>query len=259
MKIGFIVLLLFPTVALAQSPFDGTWVAKLDSVQLPKKAEIYLLQNGTYECETCVPKIKVKTDGEDHHVAGSPYFSTVAVQVVGNNDIQITEKKSDKVVYAETDTVSADGNTLTQKIVDTSAPNGEAVTGEEDFQRVGPSPTGSAPISGSWQATALKGVSENGMTVTYQSTADGLRASTPSGEGYFAKFDGKEYPVQGSPAHNMVCLKRVNKNTFVETDKLDGRVHYTVRMTVLPDGKTMRVTETDMERGTTTVYLMSKK
>jgi hypothetical protein len=200
MKIWFAVLLLFPTLALAQSPFDGTWVAKLDSVQLPKKPEIYSLQNGTYECESCVPKIKVKADGEDHHVAGSPYFSSIAVQVKDSNDLQITEKKNDKVVYAENDAVSPDGKTLTQKIEDTSAPNGEVVSGEEIFERVGERPAGADAISGSWQATSLKSLSENGITVTYQSTADGLNASTPGGEGYVAKFDGKAYPVEGAPA-----------------------------------------------------------
>jgi hypothetical protein len=56
----------------------------------------------------------------------------------------------------------------------------------------------------------------------------------------------------------MVSLKRVKANTVVEMDKLDGQVHYTLRMTVLPDGKTMRVTEADMERGTT-VYTPEKK
>jgi|SRR5579862_739146 len=259
MKIWFATLLLLPSVAMAQSPFDGTWVAKLDSVQLPKRPEIYSLLNGTYECETCVPKLKVKADGEDHHVAGSPYFSTVAVQVPDSNNLQITEKKNDKVVYAETDTVSSDGNTLTQKIVDTSGPNGEAVTGEEIFKRVSQSPTGGSPISGSWQAASLKSVSDNGITVSYQSTSNGLKASSPGGEGYVAKFDGKDYAVTNAPAHNTVSLKRVKGNTFIETDRLDGRAHYILRMTVLPDGKTMRVTETDLERGTKTVYTMMKK
>jgi hypothetical protein len=244
---------------LAQSPFNGTWVAKLDSVQLPQKPEVYLLQNGIYECQSCVPQINVKADGKDYPVAGSPYFSTVAVQVIDNNNIQITEKQRDKVVYAETDTVSANGSALTQKITDSSAPNGQPVTGEETFRRVAQGPAGASPISGSWQAESLKNISENGITVTYQSTADGLKASNPTGEGYSAKFDGKEYPVQGAPAHNTVSLKRVKANTIIETDELDGRVHYTLRMTVLPDGKTMRVTETDMERGTKTVYLMERK
>jgi hypothetical protein len=259
MKIWFAALLLFPSMAIAQSPFDGTWVAKLDSVQLPQKPEVYSLRNGTYECETCVPKLNVKADGADHHVAGSPYFSTAAVQVMDNNDLRITEKKNDRVVYTETDTVSPDGNTLTQDIVDASAPNGESVTGEEIFQRVGQGPTGASPISGSWQASALKSISENGVTVTYQSMSDGLKASTPGGEGYVAKFDGKAYPVNGAPAHNTVSLKRVKANTIIETDRLDGRAHYVLRMTVLPDGKTMRVTESDLERGARTVYTMAKK
>jgi hypothetical protein len=45
----------------------------------------------------------------------------------------------------------------------------------------------------------------------------------------------------------------------METDKLDGQVHYILRMTVLADGQTMKVTETDKERGTMTVYTMEKK
>jgi hypothetical protein len=258
-KIVFAVFLLFPAALFAKSPFDGTWVAKMDSVQLPQKPEVYLLQNGMYTCESCVPRIKVKADGNDYHMAGSPYFSMVAVRVVDGNSIEITEKHKDKVVYSEVDTVSPDGGTLTEKITDSAAPNGESVSAEEIFKRISPGVAGADPISGSWQAEQLKNISQNAMTVEYESTADGLKASTPGGEGYMAKFDGKEYPVQGAPAHNMVCLKRIKANTIMETDKLGGRTHYVLRMTVLPDGNTMKVTETDMERGTTTVYTMEKK
>lgn len=259
MKIVLPAFLLFPAMLLAQSPFDGTWVAKLDSIRFPQKPEVYRLQSGTYECTSCVPQINVKADGKDYPVAGSPYFSTVAIQVIDNSSIQITEKHKDKVVYTESDTVSPDGNTLTQEIVDSSAPNAQPVTGEEMFKRVSQSPSGASPISGSWQPQSLKDISENGITVTYQSIPDGLKASNPTGEGYSAKFDGREYPVQGAPAHNTVCLKRVKANTILETDKLDGRVHYKLRMTVLPGGKTMTVMESDMERGTKTVYTMEKK
>jgi hypothetical protein len=31
------VLLLLPTAILAQSPFDGTWIAKLDTIRFPKQ------------------------------------------------------------------------------------------------------------------------------------------------------------------------------------------------------------------------------
>jgi hypothetical protein len=47
----------------AQTPFDGTWVAKLDTVKLPTKPEQYSLTNNMYECLTCVPKVSAKADG----------------------------------------------------------------------------------------------------------------------------------------------------------------------------------------------------
>jgi hypothetical protein len=45
----------------------------------------------------------------------------------------------------------------------------------------------------------------------------------------------------------------------VETDKQDGVIHYQLRMAVSPDGKLMKVTEMDGERGTKMTYVMEKK
>lgn len=259
MKALLAVLLLWPTLLLAQSPFDGTWVAKPDTIQFPQRPESYLLQNGTYECSSCVPRIKVKADGKDYAVAGSPYFSTIAVRVINPNSIEITEKLAQTTVYSEIDTVASDGSTLVQEITDAAAPKGEPVTATETYKRVSPGPAGSSPISGSWQAQKIESASENGMSVSYHSTGDGLEASNPSGEGYSAKFDGKEYPIHGEPAHSTVYLQRIDANTIVETDKQDGAIHYQVRMTVSPDGKSMQVTEIDNERGTQMMYTMQKK
>jgi hypothetical protein len=46
-------MLMAPAVLFAQSPFDGTWLVKLDTAQLPKKPDTYLLNKGMYECSTC--------------------------------------------------------------------------------------------------------------------------------------------------------------------------------------------------------------
>jgi hypothetical protein len=253
------VLLLWPAVLLAQSPWDGTWVVQADSIQLPRKPEVYLLQNGTYECSSCVPRIKVESDGKDHPVAGSPYFTTIAVQVINDNRIQISEKQAAKTVYTETDILSSNGTTLVQKVIDSAAPNGEPVTATVTYKRLSPNPAGASPISGSWQAEGFADASENGTTVTYHSIPGGLEASNPSGEGYSAKFDGKDYPIHGEPAHNTVSLKRAGANMIVETDKQDGIVHYQVRMVVSRDGNSMQVTEIDRERGTQMTYTMKKK
>ena len=259
MKVFLAALLLWPAVLLGQSPFDGTWVTKLETIQLPQQPESYLLQKDDYECSTCVPKIKVKADGKDYPVPGSPYFNTIAVRVINPKSIEITEKLAGKTVYSENDTVASDGNTLVEMMVDTAASNGEPMVATETFKRMSAGPTGSSPISGSWQPEKIVGASENGTSVTYRTKGDRLEASNPNGEGYSAKFDGNEYPIHGLPAHNTVSLQRIDANTIVETDREDGVVHYQVRMTVSPDRKTMQVTETDNERGTQMTYTMEKK
>jgi len=259
MKAFLIALLLWPAVLVAESRFDGTWVTKLDTIQFPQQPETYLLQNGDYECSTCVPRIKVKADGKDYPVAGSPYFSTLAVHVINSNKIEITEKLAGKTVYSETDTVASDDNTLVQTMIDTAAANAEPVTATETYKRVSAGPAGASPVSGSWQVVKIEGASQNGTSVTYRSISDGLEASNPSGEGYSARFDGKEYPIHGEPAHNTVSLQRIDPDTIVETDKQDGVIHYQVRMTVSPDGNSMQVSEFDNERGTQMNYTMEKK
>lgn len=257
MKSLLVVLLLCPASLLAQSAFDGTWKVKLDSVHFPKRADVYLIEDGTYTCDSCVPRLKLKTDGHDHSVAGSTYFDSASVRVVDDRDLEITEKEKGKVVYSENDRLSSDGNVLIEKITDTASPNGEPVTAEETFTRVSAAPAGANAISGGWQVEKV--ASEKGMAVTYHSIPDGLEASNRHGEGYSAKFDGKEYPIQGDPAHNTVSLKRVNAHTILETDREDGAIHYQLRMTVARDGKSMLVQEKDHERGTRLSYVMEKE
>ena len=60
----FIVFL--PLLATAQNDFEGTWKVDLTKSGMPDKADVLLLQNGTYQCKTCVPPINLKADGEDH-------------------------------------------------------------------------------------------------------------------------------------------------------------------------------------------------
>jgi len=259
MRLLLLAAVLWPSTLLAQSPFDGAWVVKLDSVHVSNRPEDYLLQNGTYECATCVPRLDVKADAKDYPVAGSPYFSHISVRVLDNNSVEITEKKSGKIVYSETDTVSPDGNTLTQKISDSAAPSGQPVTAEETYTRLKQGPAGSNEVSGLWRAESIKNISENGITVTYHSIPGGLQALNPNGEGYSAKFDGKDYPIKGDPAHDTVALKRINARTIEETDKQEGAAHYKLRLVVSPAGRTLRVTETDYERGTRVTYTMEKR
>jgi hypothetical protein len=101
------------------------------------------------------------------------------VHVVNASSIEIIQKKDGKVMSTNTETVSADGNTLNLKFTDTTGT--KPVTGEVTSTRVSPGPAGSHAVSGSWRTSKVNTVSSNGLTVTYQGTADGLKMSDPNG------------------------------------------------------------------------------
>ncbi len=70
----------------------------MNKVDFPKKPDVYLLQNGMYECKNCVPVVNVKADGQDQKVTGHPYYDSVAVKVISDHEIEETDKKDGKVV-----------------------------------------------------------------------------------------------------------------------------------------------------------------
>lgn len=49
-----------------------------------------------------------------------------------------------------------------------------------------------------------------------------------------AKFDGKDYPVEGSPAADTIAYTRVDRNTISGTGKKNGVVSLTETVTVAP-------------------------
>lgn len=253
--IGFT--LLASSLAVAQTPFDGTWVTQLDTAKFPTKPDRYLLNNNRYECLTCVPKVSVPADGNDQKVTGHSYFDTIAVKVVNASSIEIVQKKEGKVMYSDTETVSADNKTLSDKFSDTSGT--QPVTGDFTSVRVAGGPSGSHAISGSWRPEKANSISSNGLTVTYQGTENGLKMSDPNGNSYDAKFDGKDYPIQGDPGHTLVSLKRIGDDTVEETDKRDGKIVGVYRMTVSKDGKSIHAQYDDKQHGTTVTFTMLKQ
>src|SRR3984885_12485351 len=115
--------LLLPLLAFAQSSFEGTRKVDMSKVDFPKKPYVYLLQDGMYECKSCVPPIKVKADGTDQAVTGHQYYATVAIKVVSDHEVEETDKKAGKTVATSSMTVSPDGNTLTFEFTDSSNTN----------------------------------------------------------------------------------------------------------------------------------------
>lgn len=256
---GLLTSLLVPLQLMAQNAFDGTWKVDLNNAQLPKKPDVFLLQDGMYHCKSCVPPIEVKADGQDQKVTGHPYYDTVNVKVVDDHNVEVTDKKDGKTVIVSKNTVSPDGNKVNFEFTDSSATNSEPVTGKGESVRVAKGPAGAHAISGSWRNTKLEGFSDNGLSFTYKVEGDSLSMNTPTGQSYTAKLDGTEAPYKGDPGTTSVSVKSVGKNSMEETDKRDGKVISVAHMTVSPDGKSMTIKIDDKLRGSTSQFTANKQ
>ena len=256
---GLLGALLLPSAVMAQSSFDGTWKVDLSKVQMPKKPDVLLLQNGMYECKTCAPAVSVKADGNDHPVTGHPYFDMMAIAVVDDHTIQESQKKDGKVVATSKTVVAPDGKTATFEFSDSSDTNAAPVTGNGTMTRVAAGPKGSHAISGSWRTTSYGNVSDNALTFTYKVDGDTVSMTSPTGQSYTAKLDGSDAPYAGDRGITSVSVKKLGKNGMEETDKRDGKVVSVAKMTVSADGKMMSIAVNDMLRGSTTSFVASKE
>lgn len=254
----FACLFLFSGLSFAQTPFDGTWIANLDTAQLSKKPNLFLLNNGMYSCSTCTPAIKVKADGQDQKVEGSDYLNSVAIHVVDAHTIEETDNKDGRVVFKNTSTVSPDDKILTSSFEEDFG--AQPISGEQTYTRISNGPIGSHAISGSWRTEKLSKIStNNGIALTYTSKPDGLKMSANNGESYDAKFDGKQYPLQGDPGHTTVSIKKMGTNILEETYTRNGKVISTFQMSVSADGKVMTATAHDIEQDRTNHFTLNKK
>ena len=255
MRITVAALLLVPAVAFAGSAFDGTWKTKLDSMQTSGKPDSFQLVNGEYTCSNCDPPYTVKADGQFHETKGNPYHDSVAVKVLSPTSIEISSRLAGKVTLVNTVEAAGDGKILKGSYVDHTG--AKEATGSYTEKRVAAGPAGSHAISGTWKPDVMTAGNEAAITVGYAMTADGFSMHW-NGQSYDAKFDGKEYPVNGDPSHTTVTLKRVDEHTVLESDHRQGKVTDEIRLAVAADGKTINAEDKDLAHGQTTTFTLEK-
>jgi len=109
------------------------------------------------------------------------------------------------------------------------------------------------PLVGVWTLNPAKSHFSHGnlplslvLTITADG-ADGIQYSSKNhlvdgssgGANFHAKFDGKDFPLTGAPAYNMVSIQRISVNVFNVKMKKDGQVIVDTTYTVAPDGKSL--------------------
>ncbi len=249
LRLGSMLSFLIPLLALAQSPFDGTWRVAPGSDQFPTKPDVYLLQGGIYRCPTCDPPLTIAADGEGHKVT-APCYDTVGVKAVDGRTTEETDKRNGKTVGTSKMTVSPDGNTATVESTEMCNARGDVITVKKSMERVARGPEGAHVVSGSWHTTKYLNMSENALVVTIRLEGDTFFFADPTGQSYIAKLDGTETPITGDLGNTRVSLKRIDQNTVQQTEKRDGKIVDVIRITVSTDGKTMSWFGGDKAKGT---------
>ena len=249
--------LALPVCALADSALDGTWKFDISS-PVVSKPNVLSLKGGTFRCDTCRPKIKVKADGTDQAVAGSPYYDTISITAVDAHTVNEVRKKAGKPVLTTNYVIAADGKTMVAESSDSTAST-EPVTEKTDFKRVAMGAKGSEALTGSWLQTKVETASDNGNLVTYKTDGDMLSMTTPIGQSYSAKLDGTEAPYNGDPGQSTIAMKKVSTTVYTETDKRGSKIISVEKFTISADGKTATVKWTDMLHGNSGHYVMVKQ
>ena len=109
---------------------------------------------------------------------------------------------------------------------------------------------------GTWKYNEAKSKFDPGpapyksRTVKVEAAGEGIKVAVdgvgadgkPQSYSYTANYDGKDYPVTGSPLFDAVAYKRIDDNTLEGTNKKGGQVASTVTIVVAKDGKSMTVT-----------------
>jgi hypothetical protein len=108
---------------------------------------------------------------------------------------------------------------------------------------------------GSWKLNVSKskyapGPPPKSGSVKYEASDGGYKRSgetieadgTKSAFEYTAKYDGKDYPVTGSPVFDAIALKHIDDNTAEATLKKAGKVVRNAKRVVSKNGKVMTIT-----------------
>jgi hypothetical protein len=250
-----LLLLLFAGESAGQSPFDGSWVNKVGE-RLPDEPLSYSLDDKTFRCSCAIGGIEIEPDGYDQKTPETAYWDSLNVQAVEAHTVVLIAKKAGRTMFTEVDSVSQDGNTLTQMVKDTT--EAETVTIQTQSHRVKAGPVGSHTISGTWKAFKASR-SLNGSLIKYTCTKDSFSAETPLGERYTARFDGNFYPVEDDPGHTMVSAKLLDARTVELTSKRNGKIVSISRLSVSPDGHLIHVVFENTESGGKSAFDFEKQ
>jgi hypothetical protein len=238
------------------SALNGVWEADLASVKFEGKPDEFLVQGGTYKCNTCIPPLTLAADGQFHAVADRPYYDSMSAKVVDDRTVEFHRRKGDREVGNNTLQVSADGKSMTNKFHDATTPGSE-YDGATTLRRAGAAPAGAHAISGQWMPDKVGEYTPEALRTSYR--VDGNKVtSSVQGQTYVAEIDGPAVAVQNDPGKTTVAITREGAG-LKETYTRDGK--QVAVSTIVPnaDGQSASITSSDPRDGSKVSWTAKKR
>jgi hypothetical protein len=218
--------------AAASDPFVGEW--KLDpskSSKIMDQMRVDRVGGDKYVFDFGGGREAIAADGTDQ-AGGSGTILSATVQAP--DSLKIVRKKDGRALLSANWKLSKDGKMLIDDYTE-FAPDGSLSTVRYVYERT----AGTSGFAGTWTNTTGSMIPAFVMKVQpYEE--DGL-SFIVRGVAKNVKFDGRDHP--NASATGAACsARRVNDRTLERTDKLDGKVTDTRKMTVSVDGRTLEMT-----------------
>ena len=237
---------------------NGTWKVDLASLKFEQKPNEFVLKDGSYSCPTCLPPLTAAADGQYHPISDRPYYDSLSIKAVDDRTVEFRRKKGDKEVSSNTLTVSEDGNTMTNKFVDSTTPNSPPIEGSASLKRAGPAPEGAHAISGQWMPDRFADYSEQALDISYQISGNTV-TQTSQGQSWTAEVGGPAVAIQNDPGGTMVAVAAEGANGLRETYTRDGKEVGVTTSVPSADGQSYSFTNFDPRDQSKVTWTATKK
>jgi len=219
------------TLWAATDSFVGDWKFNPSRSQFIDVMKVESLGGNQYAFDFGGGPERIAVDGTDQQgVQGT----TLSVTVEGPDNWKVVRKKDGRMLLTATWKVSPEGNTLTDNYTEFGA-NGSPSTVNYLYKRT----AAGTGFAGTWESTMPMTSAFVLQIRPYE--GNGLSFIRSPHDTRNLKFDGKDYPVEGSGVAkgSSSSARRVNSRTLEIIDKVNGKITRTERRELSPDLKTL--------------------
>lgn len=222
-------------MAMAEGPFDGTWILNQEKSQLAGDTIHFApAGDGAVKYTDSAESYTFNPDGTP---VKTPLGRERSIKKADDQTYEVTSKNSDGTpISTSTWKLSEDGKTLSIDVKGTK-PNGESFEDTATYVRT----TTGKGLIGSWKSREVKMSSPNTFVISSSGESDVTLGLSDLKAVCDAKWDGKDYPASGPtvPPGITLAVTKTGPHSFKMVQKLNGKAISIEHYTLSADGKTL--------------------